>query len=440
MLAKYYQFLNKYISFKSISDDEDSYEDMKKLSQRIKSEFSKNKLQAKIVEWYGNPIVLWYYQTNKNAPTCLLYGHYDVQNVSKNDGWKHDPFSLYIWRDKVIWRGVSDNKGQTAIHLQTIFDLIKEDRLGYNLIVLLEGDYSHGSTSLAQFLDKYKDSLQADFALISSGELIDWYPCIDCGFRWWLTATLTLKTANKELHSGLYGGVVPNAIHEMNKLLSKLFDSGNHVMVPYFYYDVVDANLKEKAMADEKDKYFDLDKFKKDTWVKAMVKEREFSFYSQLGFRPTIQVTNIESWQGSKNGKNTIAHEVTAHINFRLVNNQNPEKIARAFEWWVESNIPQYVDYIFNAKDFFSPIKVNTDHHLIEKTKSILSEVYWKNVLHNYSWWWLPVVKLFRDILWLITISVPLANDDSNMHGTNENLDINLIQKWMEFSKKFFQA
>ncbi len=441
MLAQYYQFLHKYLSFQTVSESVNSDDIFKKCSQWIKDEFSKNSIQTKIVEWYGNPIVLWYYQSNKHAPTCLLYGHYDVVPADKSDAWwKHNPFSLYIGKDKIIARGVSGNKWQTAVHLQTIFDLIKKDVLWYNLIILLEGDYYHASSGFSDFLQKYKDSLQADFALMSVGESLTSMPMITIGFRWWFHAQLTLKTATTAIDVAGYGWVVPNAIHETNKLLSKLFDSWNHVTLPYFYYDVDDISFEEKQLLKESEEYLDQKHFEEVFWVRGLVKEKEFSVAEQLWLRPTVQVTNISSVQWFSSWNNSIAHKVRTDIDVRLVGQQDPSKIARSFEWWIKANIPAYVDYVFDTYGLFSPIKVNIDHALIEKTKNILESQYWKKVLFNYSGWWLPAVKLFEDILWIPSVVVPFANNDSHVCWVNENLDIDVIQKAMNFSQEFFQS
>lgn len=125
-----------------------------------------------IISGYGNPIVLGSYIHNDTLPTCLVYGHYDVQAAERDDGWKYDPFSLHLGKDKIYGRGVADNKGQFLIHLVNIFSLIKEKRLGYNIIILLAGDEEVGASHFHRFLMDYKPRLQSDFCLISDSTVL----------------------------------------------------------------------------------------------------------------------------------------------------------------------------------------------------------------------------------------------------------------------------
>lgn len=412
---------------------------MEEVVSWLKGQFEAIGIQTKIVQGYGNPIVLGFYQVSKNLPTCLLYGHYDVQGADKDDGRKQDPFNLFIGKEKIYGRWVVDNKGQLAIHLQTIFSLIKENKLGYNLIILLEWDEGTGSRKLGEFLEKYKDSLQADFSLISDGEIVGDVPCVDVGFRGWFNAKLTLHTANTDLHSGLYGGAVPNAVHEMNKLLAQLFDRQHRVTVPYFYYDVEDISFDEKLINAEKEKVFDFDNLKKNTWVGEIFCERDLGIFDQIGLRPTIQVTGMESGYVGEWFRNSVPCKSIAHLNFRLVFRQDPEKISRSFAWWLKSCLPAYVRFDFDAQGFFFPYKVDSTNSMVSRAKEILKDVYWNPPLHNYSGGGLPIVKLFAEVLGLSNVLVPLANDDCNMHGVNENFAIDLVKKGFEFSRKFFE-
>ena len=140
MLADYYHVLKDIISYKTISSENSSMSEMEAMSQYLAKFFLDNNCEVEIVTDYGNPIVLASYIHNPKLPTCLLYGHYDVQSADKQDGWKYDPFSLYLGKEKIYGRGVSDDKGQFLIHLLTIFDLIHDKNLCYNMKFIIEGD------------------------------------------------------------------------------------------------------------------------------------------------------------------------------------------------------------------------------------------------------------------------------------------------------------
>ncbi|MEI7563786.1 MAG: M20/M25/M40 family metallo-hydrolase [bacterium] len=138
MLADYYHILKDIITYKTISSQSDTFSEIQSLSQYLAKLFSDNSCEVELVTDYGNPIVLASYIHNPKLPTCLLYGHYDVQSADKKDGRKHDPFSLYLGKEKVYGRGVADDKGQFLIHLLTIFDLIKDKNLCYNMKFIIE--------------------------------------------------------------------------------------------------------------------------------------------------------------------------------------------------------------------------------------------------------------------------------------------------------------
>jgi len=437
MLAEYYQFLKKFIEFKTISIGWKYKEEMHDCTNWLKHFLSKWGLDVDVFTDYGNPIVFASYETNKNLPTCLIYGHYDVQLADKSEWRKNDPFSLYIWRDKIFARWAVDNKWQILIHILTVLDLIKNNNLWFNIKFLIEWEEEIWSVNLPKFLEEHSDILEADFSLISDWEIIWDSPCVDAWFRWWFNVRLDMKTANTDLHSGLYGWVVPNALHEMNKLLAKIYDRGNHITIPYFYYDVASSTIDENMSLKNKTKLFDQDKFMKNNWIKEILKEKDFSFFEQIGLRPSIQVTWISSWYIWNWFKNAIPATAVAHLNFRLVENQQSQKVMKSFEQWLFSNIPSYVSYKIKFVDSYEAIKLDIYSPHVEKVKHILEYVYWKDLVYNYSWWWLPVVKHFVDILWLKNVLVPFANDDCNMHGVNENFDIKLIQKWFDFSKRF---
>lgn len=437
MLAEYYQHLKKFIEFETISVDWKHCEQMVDCANWLNHFLSKWNMETQVFTDYGNPIVVASYEVNKNLPTCLIYGHYDVQLIDRSKWRKNDPFSLYIWKDKIFARGVVDNKWQVLIHILTVLDLIEKQQLWFNIKFLLEGGKKIWSVWLSKFLDENSEFLDADFSLISGGEIIGDSPCVEAWFRWWFNVKLSMKTASIDFHSGLYGWVVPNALHEMTKLLSKIYDRGNHITIPYFYYDVDSPSIDENMSLKDKCKIFDQEKFMKTHWVKQILKEKDFSFFEQIWLRPTIQVTGISSWYTWDWFKNAIPSNSVSHLNFRLVWNQQVQNVIKAFKQWLVSNIPDYVSYDMIVEDLHEAIKIDIYNPYVEKVKHILKHVYWKDLIYSYSWWWSPVVKYFTDILWITNILVPFANDDCNMHSVNENFDISLIQKAFDFSKIF---
>ncbi len=436
MNASYYQMLKELVAMQSVSVDSDHKDDIEKIVIYLNAMLQDNGFVSEIIHGYGNPLVVGKYSVDKSLPTMLLYGHYDVQ-TAKEQWWKNDPFLLYISQDKIYGRGVADNKGQLLIHLLTIFDLIQSKKLWYNVIVLLEGNEETWSQYIEQFLTDYRQDLLSDFCLISDSYILGSMPCIDVWYRWWVNVRLKITTAATDLHSWSYGGIVPNAIHEMNKILGKLYDINNKITIPYFYYDVED--IQTEVLVKNKRIKTDEKKIMADFWLKTLIKEKDIDMITQIGLRPTIQVTGISGWYTGEWFKNAVPNIAHAHINFRIVKNQTARKALGAFDQRLQTTLPTYIDYELDVDAMYEPVKVDMNNFYVKKAETVLQQVFGQQVFYKYSWGWLPMVDLLDRILGIKPVLIPLANEDCNAHGVNENLDINLIEKWFQFAYEFFK-
>lgn len=435
MLDVYYQILKKLVGIQSISTDTEHTNDNGKIAIYLNSLLQDSGFASDIIYDYGNPIVLGKFSVDKSLPTMLLYGHYDVQSADFSQWRKHHPFALHVAKDKIYGRGVADNKGQFLIHLLTIFDLIHTKKLWYNVIVLLEGNEETWSQYIEQFLVDYRQDLLSDFCLISDSYILWRTPCIDVGYRWWIDVKLKITTATTDLHSWLYGGVVPNAIHEMNKILAKLYDSNNKITIPYFYYDVddipFDILVKNKKMKT------DPQKFMTDFWIKAVFHDKDIDMLTQIGLKPTIQITWISGGYAGDGYKNAVPNLAHAHINFRIVKHQTPKKALGAFDQWLQTTLPEYLDYELEVGGSYEPVKIDTNNFYIKKAEAILERIYDQPVFYKYSGGGLPMVDILDRVLSAKPVLIPLVNEDCNAHGVDENFDVDLIEKWFQFSHDF---
>jgi len=178
MIAKYYQLLKEFIEIPSISIDKEHWTDIKKTAKRLKKVFEEHKMEVQFIEWYWNPIIIAYYEQNKSLPTCTIYWNYDIVAAYKKDWRKEDPFSLYIWKENIYWRWVSDSKWQLLIHMVSIFELIKEKNLWYNIRFFIEWEKLTWSENTKKFIIENKEKLNSDFFLISDWNLVNNNPCI----------------------------------------------------------------------------------------------------------------------------------------------------------------------------------------------------------------------------------------------------------------------
>ena len=222
-MEEYRDILSKLVSFKSISTNDNFIDDIENIVNFLENLFKQFGFYVEIIRGYSNPIVYASYVVDESYKTALIYGHYDVQPASIEDGWFSEPFNLTEKDNRFYARGVADNKGQFLVYLITITNLIKTNNLKYNIKFIIEGNEESGSPNLHKFLEDYKETLKSDFVLFSDGELTSGVPTIDIGFRGVLNLTLTIQTSQKDNHSGLYGGAVPNPVVVFADIVSKIY-------------------------------------------------------------------------------------------------------------------------------------------------------------------------------------------------------------------------
>lgn len=432
----YKKMLKKFLSFKSISTSDEYKEDIKETVLWLKKQFGKKGFAVEVIEGYDNPVIIASYVEDENFETALIYGHYDVQPAEKSEGWESEPFKLTERDGRLYGRGAVDNKGQVLVHIKTIFDLIEENSLKYNVKFVIEGNEETGSPNLRELLEDHKRLLDCDFVMISDGEITAGHPTIEAGFRGGFNSTLTLRTSDKELHSGLYGGASPSASNELVKFLSLLHKKDNSIGIDGFY-DKVDE-INEKFINLHEEIPFDMEEYKSLSGTRALLVEDDYDFYTQIGLRPAVVVTGIETGYTGEGYRNSIPAEATAKINFRLVKSQQPQEIADLFKDFVNENIPKYVDFELEVATPYDGIKLDLENEYVELAKNYLTEAFGKEALVKFCGGGLPIVTHFNDILGVPEVLAPLANEDCGMHSANENYNKDILEKALDFSRKFW--
>ncbi len=437
MLVSYYQILKELVAMQTVSLDAEHKNDIEKIAIYLNAMLQDNGFSSEIIHGYGNPLVFGKFSVDVSLPTMLVYGHYDVHFADMQQWRKNDPFSLYIGKDKIYGRGVADDKWQFLIHLLTIFDLIHTKKLGYNVIVLIEGNEKTWSPYLEQFLSDHRQEFLSDFCLVSDSSLIGAFPCIVAGYRWSVTVRLTLRTADTDLHPWMYWSMVPNAAQEMNKILAKLYDMNAKITIPYFYYDVED--VPTETIVKNKRIKLDEKKIMTDFWLKTIFKDKDTDLLTQIWLKPTIQILWISSGYDGKQCKQAIPYIAYADLHFSTVKNQSSRNVLWAFDQRLQTTLPPYVEYELDVWSVYEPVKIDTNNFYIKKAESVLQHIFGQPVFHTYAWGWLPVVDILARVLWIKSVVVPLVNQDCNTHGINENFDVELIEKWFQFAYEFLK-
>src|SRR5919206_2217930 len=265
------RFLNEMLELlriPSVSAKSEHKEDMRKCAELVRQRLLDSGCdKAEVMETEGHPVVYGEKIVDAAKPTVLIYGHYDVQPAEPLELWHSGPFEPTIKDGKIYARGSADDKGQFYMHVKALETLVQTDSLPTNFKFLIEGEEEVGSPNLGKFVAEHKDLLKADVILISDSAMISMEnPSLDIGVRGLSYIEVEVTAANRDLHSGVYGGAVANPITILAKMIASCHDENNHITIPGFYDDVVEATKEERELMAAAP--FDEEEYKKDLGVK----------------------------------------------------------------------------------------------------------------------------------------------------------------------------
>jgi acetylornithine deacetylase/succinyl-diaminopimelate desuccinylase-like protein len=385
----------------------------------------------------GHPFVFGERIDDPNAPTVLIYGHYDVQPVDPFDKWDRDPFSAEIVDGKIWARGASDNKGQHFIHLKAIESLLAtEDALPVNIKFLLEGEEESGSSSIEPFLAANKRLLRADSGVISDGAMRSGQPLLAYGLRGVVAMEIHVQGPARDLHSGSYGGTVLNPIQALTEILAQLHDGTGRVTIPGFYDRVRTLLEPERDLLAQAG--YTPDQWQKDTGSWHPWGETEFTLLERIGARPTCEINGI--WGGFQDeGVKTVIPSVAgAKVTMRLVPHQDPVEIARLFTEYIEHIAPKQVKVeVFHHSGSW-PSLMPIESPEIHAAARALEETWGQKPIFTLGGGSLPVVAAFQRLFNLPFVLMPLGLDD-NRHAPNEHLGLEYFEKGIEAAIRYYQ-
>lgn len=275
----------------------------------------------------GHPIVYAEKNIDLAKPTVLVYGHYDVQPPDPLELWHSGPFEPLIKDGKIYARGSCDDKGQFYMHVKALETMVQTNSLPCNVKFLIEGEEEVGSPNLATFVKANKALLKADVILISDTSMLSMEtPSIDIGVRGLSYIEVEVTGPNRDLHSGVYGGAVANPITMLARMIASCHDENNHITIPGFYDDVVEATPEERAKMAQAP--FSEEAYKKDLGINSLWGEKGFTTNERTGIRPTFELNGIWGGYTGEGAKTVLPSKAYAKISCRLVPNQSSEKIT----------------------------------------------------------------------------------------------------------------
>jgi acetylornithine deacetylase/succinyl-diaminopimelate desuccinylase-like protein len=420
---------------KSISTDPAYKDDCRKAATWLADYLKILGFEASVRDTPGHPMVVAHHPAaTADAPHVLFYGHYDVQPVDPINLWETDPFEPTIkdmgnGRKVITGRGTSDDKGQLLTFVEAC-RAFKETHgtLPVRVTILFEGEEESGSPSLKPFLEANAAELKADFALVCDTSMWDTEtPAISAGLRGLVGEEIKVKAANRDLHSGYFGGAAANPIHILAKILDGLHDESGTVTLPGFYDGVeetpenVKASWKTLGMTDEK--------FLGEIGLSIPSGEKGRSVMELTWARPTAEVNGITGGYTGDGFKTVIAAEASAKISFRLVGKQDPEKIRASFRAYVQSKIPADCSVEFLKHGGSPAIQLPYDSALLTKAKMALSDEWPKPAVTIGMGGSIPIVGDFQKMLGMESLLAGFALADDRIHSPNEKYELNSFHK-----------
>ncbi|RZK26534.1 MAG: dipeptidase, partial [Flavobacterium sp.] len=346
------RFINELIELlkiPSVSADSAYAQDVINTADAVKASLEKAGCDlVELCETPGYPIVYGEKTIDKNLPTVLVYGHYDVQPADPMELWTSPPFEPVIKKTDlhpegaIFARGACDDKGQMYMHVKALEYMISNNTLPCNVKFMIEGEEEVGSPSLAWFVERNQEKLKNDVILISdTGMISNQHPSITTGLRGLSYVEVEVTGPNRDLHSGLYGGAVANPINVLAKMIASLHDENNHITIPGFYDRVQDLSREER---DEMAKApFVLDNYKKALDIEDVYGEDTYTTNERNSIRPTLDVNGIWGGYTGEGAKTVIASKAFAKISMRLVPDQDWNEITELFTKHFKSLAPKGV-------------------------------------------------------------------------------------------------
>lgn len=436
--------LSSWLEIPSISTDSAYAGDSRRAAEWLAKDLESLGFEAALAETPGHPIVLAH-RPKPGAPHVLFYGHYDVQPVDPLNLWDSEPFKPVVkeiapGRRVIVARGACDDKGQVMTFIEALRATLAETGdLPVGVTVMVEGEEESGSVNLPAFVRENAAALKADVALVCDTGMWDREtPAITASLRGMVYQEVTVTCADRDLHSGLFGGAAANPIHVLAKIVAQLHDETGRITIPGFYDGVEEPTNQQKA--DWADLNLTEDEFLGQIGLKHSIGEKGRMLIEQIQSRPTCDVNGIWGGYTGEGTKTVIASQASAKISFRLVGKQDPQKIGEAFQAFVRERLPGDVTASFTAHGASPAIAVPAESPALAAARMALTEEWGRKAVTIGSGGSIPVVGDFKRLLGIDTLLVGFGLDDDRVHSPNEKYDLSSFHKGQRSWARILEA
>lgn len=434
--------LTDWLRIPSISTDPEYNDDTRKAAQWLADDLTRMGVaRVEIMETGGHPIVYAEHRSpNVDAPTVLVYGHYDVQPPDPLELWDSPPFEPVIRDGDIIARGSADDKGQAFMHVKAVEAYLQaEGALPVHLKMMIEGEEESGSVHLAPWIETNKEMLAADVVLVSDTSLFaPGVPSIAYGLRGMAYVEVELTGPKKDLHSGVYGGGVENPINALARMISDLHDADHRVTIEGFYDDAPDLSPEEREAYAALP--FDQEAWMEEVGVSTTKTEKGFSILEGTTGRPTLDVNGIWGGYTGEGAKTVLPSKATAKISCRLIPPQTPEDITDKLRRHFEAHVPDTMTLDFRDLHGGHGAIVDTTAPAMQAAADALEGVFGQRPHFTREGGSIPVVADFKKILGLDTVLMGFGLDSDSIHSPNEKFGLDRFHQGIEASIRFLDA
>lgn len=426
ILSDFFTFLR----FASISSEPDYVQPLRDCLAWLKDYLSSLPFHIETWETTGHPVLFASYEgAGPDAPTLLIYNHYDVQPVDPLEGWNSPPFDPTIRQGQVFARGANDNKGQCFYVIQALKALFERDgKLPLNIKLCIEGEEEVGSAGLSQILEKKKQQLAADYLVVVDVGIPSLQgPAVSLGVRGIVTLEVTCVGSSVDMHSGVNGGIVYNPIHALVEVLAQLRDATGKIRVPHFYDEVEELSEKERASLSMQ---FDLKQYEKDFAASPTGGERELEPLARAWLRPTVEINGIFGGYTGAGFKTVIPSSATAKISCRLVPHQDPLVIGERVCTFLRALAPPGIEISTRIlPGMGTAVRANPLSPLVKAFADAYEEVFALPCTRILDGGSIPVTAKLQQATQAEVLLVGLGLPGDCIHAPNEHFGLDRLEK-----------
>lgn len=433
-----------FLRIASISTDPAHADECRRAAEYVQAELTGLGFAADVHPTKGHPVVLGH-QKGATKPHVLFYGHYDVQPVDPLELWDSQPFEPQIDTlpdgSKVIRaRGAADDKGQILTFLEAVRAWkAVTGKLPINVSVMIEGEEEIGSVNLPEFVESHLADLQSDAVLVCDTNQWDANtPAITTGLRGLVHDEIIIRTADRDLHSGLFGGAAQNAIHVLSGVIAALRDKEGRITIPGFYDGV--PEVPEEVREQWKALGLDAQTFLGPVGLSEPVGEKNRYVIEQIQSRPSFDINGIIAGYTGEGSKTVIPAEASAKITFRLVGDQNPAFVRDAFRAYVRRIIPKDASVTFGSGDGAPAVSVALDNPILLKAAAALEQEWGKAPVTIGGGGSIPIIAKLKARLGSSPLLIGFGLDDDRIHSPNEKYSMKSFHKGTRSWARVLQA